>query len=235
MSRRLKRSLRHTRLKYIDTIKLRRAKEKGEKIPSSEYLKTVLVICDIFYNGHKERMTRDEIDNYITIPYSRVEAAMKKLQKLFPKHSEEVAGLYRKSIQVYYLTPEEAEYLYLLISDYVETDKVWDVFKAAVEIGVFCSESRIEAMEDAVGESLAGELIYETVVKGYLFRPDYTDPIAALESLKNHFDKETAAKLLSENPEYLVLFKDEFYDEAPEEREEREEKLKNIISKYPHN
>ncbi len=205
----------------------------NDEMPSDDCFKTLSQAYDLFYKNRPDPINQFEIKSILSVPHSQVEASQKRMVELFPEHSEDILGLYNKEIQVFYLRPDEVAYLYDLISYYIPKDeKLWQVFKVSVKVGVFYTESRFEAVEDAVGKDHASQVIYESVTKGYLLHPYYTDPIAAFKYLKSMFDEQTTAKIVLENPEYLYLYKDEYYIELPHQKQERKKEIQEIIEKY---
>ena len=205
----------------------------NDEMPSDDCFETLFKVYDLFYENRPEPINQFEIKGILSVPYSQVRASQERMKELLPEHSEDVLELYNKEIQVYYLKPDEVTYLYDLISDYISEDKkLWQVFKVSTKVGVFCTESRFEAVEAAVGKDYASQVIYESVAKGYLLHPYYTDPIAAFEYLRSMFDEQTTAKIVLENPEYLYLYKDEYYIEFPHQKQKRKEEIQAIIEKY---
>ncbi len=208
--------------------------EKGE-LPPDENFRTLAEMYENFYAKKNKPISEIAIKSFLSVPYSRIISAQKVISELFPNHSHDVAWLYKEDLQIYYLQPEEVTYLHDLISEYIsEDEKLWQIFKVCVKAGVFYTESRFEAVVDAVGENLAPEVIYQSTVNGYLLHPHYNDPIEALKFLRKQFDEQTTAKIIVENPDYLYLYKDEYYIEFPNQKQERENKINNIIAKYKH-
>ena len=205
----------------------------NEEIPSDDHFKTLSVIYELFYKNSTKTITNMEIRSILSVPYSQVEEAESKIKTLFPEYVEEINELYKNDIQVYYLSSGEITYLYELVSDYIsEREKLWKVLGEALKVGVFYTESRFEAVEEAVGKSLASDVIYESSIRGFLLHPYYNDPIAAMKYLRSMFDEEMTARILVENPCFLYLFKDEYFIEFPHQKKERERQIREIVEKY---
>lgn len=205
----------------------------GDKMPSDGCFKNLAVIYKDFYLNRALTIQPFEIISILSISEAQPEEAKQKISELFPEYADDIPELYKSDMQLYYLNADDAEYLCSLISDYInERDRQWQVFKKAAKVGVFCTESRFEAVEAAVGKQLASQVIYEATVNGYLLHPHYTDPIAAIRSLSGKFNELMIARILLENPDYLYLYKDQYFIEKESQKEEREKKIRNIVKKY---
>lgn len=204
------------------------------ELPPDDNFKTLSKMYEIYCKQNNDQPIGELIiERFLLMPYSQVEATRKRIHKLFEKRFDEIVELYENEIHIYYLRPDEAIYIYELIAEYIsDEEKLWQVFKRAAIAGEFFASSRIEAIVDTVGKKFAPEVIYESVVNGYLFYPYHTDPIEALKYLKKQFDKETIAKIIIENPEYLYVYKNDFYVEFMEIKEEIEKDISAIIQKY---
>ncbi len=207
---------------------------ENDELPSDDHFKTLSKMYKVFCKQFKDQpISEVTIKGFLLTPYSQIEAARKTISELFEKYSDKISELYENDIHIYDLRADEATYIYELISDYItDEEKLWQVFKKAAIVGEFYTDSRIEAVVDAVGKCLASEVIYESVVNGYLLYPYDTDPIEALKYLRTQFDAQTTAKIIIENPDYLYLYKDEFYVEFSWQKEKRELQMAEIIAKY---
>lgn len=206
---------------------------ENDEIPSDECFKTLSEVCDILSKKSPESLTKFLIKNVLSIPYSQVETVGNILKTFFQNHKEDVDRIYKENERIYYFTAYEIEYLCKLIADYIsDEDRIWQVFVKAVDIGLYHTEQRIEAIVDAVGEQRAAEIIYEATVNGWLLYPYYTDPVEAVKYLMTMFDEQTICRVILENPEYLYLYKEDGFIESSEQKEIREQEIQVILEKY---
>ena len=207
---------------------------ENDELPPDDNFRTLAEVCRVCReNGKENQINEFMVKHFLSIPYSRVEATKAVITELFPGDVDEIFGLYEKNTDIYSLDPDEAKYIYGLLADYFkDEEKLWQVFKRAAAAGEFLTDSRIEAVVSVVGDTLAPDVIYESIVNGYLLHPYDTNPIGALKYLKTLFDEETTAKIIIENPDYLYLYKDEYYIEFPEQKAKREKEISDIIEKY---
>ena len=223
----------HNYIEIYETGLVPELEFKNDEMPSDECFKTLAEVCDILLKKHLEIVAMFYIRNILDIPYLRVETVRNILGTIFPAQKEEIKRLYKEKVDMYYLAPDETEYLCKLIQSYIpDKEKAWQVFEKALEVGLCHTERCIEAVVDAVGEQRAPEVIYESTVNGWLLYPYYTDPVEAIKYLRTMFDEQTIAKIILENPDYLYLYKEEYYTEFPHQKESREKKIQAIIEKY---
>jgi len=223
--------------KYVMCQKIcadRNSASESYELPSDDNFKTLSKMYEIYCKQHNDQPIGElTIENFLLTPYSQVEATRGIISELFKNRPDDIAALYENEIHIYGLRPDEATYIYDIIAEYIsDEEKLWKVFKKAAVVGEFYTSSRIEALIDAVGGKYASEVIYESVVNGFLFHPYYIDPIEALKYLKTQFHEETIARIIIENPFYLYLYKDKYYVEFPDSKKIREAEISKIIEKY---
>ena len=196
---------------------------ENDELPSDDNFKTLSEMYKAFRKQYKGQSIDEMlIKKFLMIPYSQVESTRKRISELFENRFNEIEKIYESNVHIYDLQPYEATYIYDLLAKYIsDEEKLFRVFKRAAIAGKLYTDNLIEAVVNAVGKELAPEVIYESAVNGYLFYPYYTAPVEALKYLKKQFDEQTIAKIIIENPDYLYLYKDEFYVELPEQKERR--------------
>ncbi len=198
-------------------------------IPDDDHFETLRRIYPVFYEGKEIR--EFDIKQILNISYRDVEKAKSKMKEYFD--SDDVELLYLNDEEVYRIGAYEVEYIYGLVDDIIkDKSKQWEVFKRAVPVGMFITETRFEAVKSAVCEDTLEEVIYFTTVNGFLLYSYYNDPEKAIDFLKERFDKETIRKILVENEDFLYLFKEEYYGWRFGEKEKTTKRIQEILLSY---
>jgi len=211
---------------------------EGHILPSDNCFKTLVAVRNAMKvkrpSDYKKYFDILTIKKILQIPYTQVIEAATAICKFTGFSEDTVCKWYEGYIVVFFVTKKTVNEFAEYISALFEEQICKSIFREAIVLGADEAKRRIDGLIAYTG-IYAKEVLHNLYVNmpgnAYLFYPYYTDPVAAMAHLREHFDEETTAHILISDTWYLYVYKHEAYHDTPHYHHDHKY-IANLIEKY---
>lgn len=211
---------------------------EGHTLPSDDCFKTLVAARNAMKvkrpSDYKKYFDALTIKKILQIPYTQVIEAATSICRFTGFSEDTVCKWYEGYIDMFFVTKktvnEFAEHISMLFDEKI----CKSIFREAIVLGADEAKRRIDGLITHTGV-YAKEVLYNLYVKApgtaYLFFPYYTDPVDAIEHLRECFDEETTAHILVSDTWYLYVYKHKAYHDTPHYHHDHKY-IDNLVEKY---
>lgn len=211
---------------------------EGHELPSEDCFRTLVAARNAMKAGtpsdYKKYFDVLTVKKILQVPYVQVIEAAAEICRATGFSDNVVCRWYAENIDMFFLTKKTVEKFSDHVSMFFGKKILRLIFKEAIVLGADEAIRRIDGLFKHTGiyaKEVLDALYEKSRETAYLFYPYYTDPVDAMAHLREYFDEETTAHILSSNVRYLYVYKHKDYHDAPRYRHTHKY-IDNLVEKY---